>query len=300
MAVTFSNIALEEPSTVTARVASVTIARGSTNEQQEILVIGDPQSSIGLAQVLGSAPPSTTPGLVVRIAEPSTGPFQVSSLAGKVDIFPSAPAAGTYVPIRLTDGATFLDPSTIVTISTIQGAVIIRSSAANALFTAYQSTQADLRATVYQSTASDLLATVRLQTSSGGGVEGSTTSPSSGVLGVHVRHVAPPPRSVYSTVVSTASTAFYTLVSSVASMKCVVRGYSVTSTAVSAVPIFFYSGTNTVLWHTEVGSGSSGVTGANFGLNDGVFETAAGAPLNVQFGSTGVEIKLSIAYHPEA
>ena len=34
---TFNNIALQEPSTVTARVATVSIARGSTTEQQEIL-----------------------------------------------------------------------------------------------------------------------------------------------------------------------------------------------------------------------------------------------------------------------
>ncbi len=65
---TYSNIAGAEPSTVTFRVATVVIPRGSTNEQQEILVIGDPQSSLGQAAVTATAPPSTTFGLAVRLA----------------------------------------------------------------------------------------------------------------------------------------------------------------------------------------------------------------------------------------
>ena len=54
MAITFTNIGLAEPSTVTNRLAAVTVTRGSTSEQQEILTIGDPESSAGLARVLNA------------------------------------------------------------------------------------------------------------------------------------------------------------------------------------------------------------------------------------------------------
>lgn len=85
MAVTFSNIGLAEPSTVTNRIAAITIDRGGANEQQEILSLGDPESSVGIARVVGTAPDSTHMGLVVRIAQPSTT-FNVSSLAGIVQV----------------------------------------------------------------------------------------------------------------------------------------------------------------------------------------------------------------------
>lgn len=55
----FGNIGLQEPSTITARVATVTISRGSTAEQQEILVLGDVTDSNAVGRVLGSAPAST-------------------------------------------------------------------------------------------------------------------------------------------------------------------------------------------------------------------------------------------------
>lgn len=104
-----ANLGLQEPSTITARVATVTIARGSTTEHQEILVVGDPTSSNGLARVLGSTPASTEFGLAVRVVE---------------------------------------QPSTTVNVSSLAGAVVVRSSAASALFTAYQSSAADLNVTV--------------------------------------------------------------------------------------------------------------------------------------------------------
>lgn len=73
MAPTFNNIGLAEPSTITKVVASVVIARGSTNEHQEILVLGDAVSSLGVARVLAAAPNSTEFALAVRLAGgPST------------------------------------------------------------------------------------------------------------------------------------------------------------------------------------------------------------------------------------
>ena len=106
---TFNNIGGQEPSTVTFRLATVNMARGSTTEQQEIMVLGDPDTSNALAAVLNTTPASTAWALAVR------------------DVVPN---------------------STIQTISTVQGAVIVRSSAANALVTAYQSSAADLNVTV--------------------------------------------------------------------------------------------------------------------------------------------------------
>lgn len=77
MAIVYGNIAGEESATVTFRVATVAIGRGSTTEQQEILVLGDPQSSLGLARVLAIAPTSTEYGLGVRII---SGPSSAADL----------------------------------------------------------------------------------------------------------------------------------------------------------------------------------------------------------------------------
>lgn len=92
---TFSNIAGQEPSTVTFRVATVQIARGSTNEQQELLTLADPESSLGVARIVAAAPDSTHYGVVVRqvgYTAPSTT-VQVSSLGGVVSVLPAAGAS---------------------------------------------------------------------------------------------------------------------------------------------------------------------------------------------------------------
>lgn len=78
MPITYGNIGGAEPSTVTFKAGTVSIARGSTTEQQEIIVLGDPQTSNGIARVLAAAPVSTEFGLTVRIAG---GPSSVADLA---------------------------------------------------------------------------------------------------------------------------------------------------------------------------------------------------------------------------
>lgn len=87
MAITHTNIGLAEPSTVTKVVAAVQIARGSTNEHQEVLVLGDPQSSNGLAVVTNVAPASTAYALAVR---------QVPAFGTSTDTF-STLATGTTI-----------------------------------------------------------------------------------------------------------------------------------------------------------------------------------------------------------
>src|SRR3990167_9128036 len=68
MAITYGNVGGAEPSTVTFRAATTEIARGSTNEQQEILVIGDPETSNAQAAVVAAAPAGDPFALAVRIA----------------------------------------------------------------------------------------------------------------------------------------------------------------------------------------------------------------------------------------
>lgn len=148
MAIQHGNIAIEESATVTARVATVTIPRGSTNEQQEILTLGDPESSLGLARVVAAAPDSTHYGVVVRqvgYAAPSTT-VNVSSVAGVVSVNLQSTASvrvyqSTAADLNVTV-AGYVAPSTTVAIST--GSVRV-----------HQSSAADLNVTVagYSTTA---------------------------------------------------------------------------------------------------------------------------------------------------
>lgn len=81
----FSNIGLQEPSTITKSVASVTLTRNSSVEHQEILVIGDVSDTLAVARVLNSAPVSTEYGLAVRIVSgPSTAAVNVNITGDQV------------------------------------------------------------------------------------------------------------------------------------------------------------------------------------------------------------------------
>lgn len=86
---TFSNIAGQEPSTVTFRLATIAITRGTTTEQSEIQVLGDPNTSNALAAVLNATPASTAWGLVTRPVFSSTGadnPVSVSNWSSVVSV----------------------------------------------------------------------------------------------------------------------------------------------------------------------------------------------------------------------
>lgn len=111
MPITFGNIAGEESATVTFRVATVAIGRGSTTEQQEILVLGDPQSSLGLARVLAAPPASTEYGLGVRII---SGP----SSAGDLVFRPAFSSTSADNPVRAVWSSTLSDNRAIVYQST--------------------------------------------------------------------------------------------------------------------------------------------------------------------------------------
>lgn len=136
MAITYGSISGAEPSTVTFQVQTVVINQNSTNVQREVLVFGDPESSLGLARVLAASPASTEYGVVVRQVGHSTT-VNVSSVAGAVIVRSSAADFG----------ATVTQASTVWAVQH-SGPIIVRSSAADNLGTVYQSSAADLNVTV--------------------------------------------------------------------------------------------------------------------------------------------------------
>lgn len=417
---TFNNIDGEESATVTFRVGTVQIARGTTNEEQEILILGDPDTSNALTAVTNAAPASTRWGANVRIvsgpssvadfavravlpstygdhglrilqstatdllaaiqpiagstfatrplqssaadlqmtATPVAGstwnvrPLQSSAADLQVTVTPVAgstwsvrplqssysdlnglmrladrdlstniaailnglPASTVYAlavrevggggstQVAISSGivqvqpisssgvslSTDTDPastrqglivrqvgySTTVNVSSLAGAVIVRSSAADFAASVQpvagstwavrplQSSAADLQMTATQQTTSwSVLA--RNTTSSGGGVEGSTANPVAGVMGLHVRQAFSTMGST--TILALIQTAGGTteVASSVAGMSHKVYALSVTSTHVAVSSVAFFSSGALEIWGIEVGSQSSGVTGAN-------------------------------------
>jgi hypothetical protein len=131
-------IGLAEPSTITKSLAAVLIQRNSSDTYQEVMVIGSPNSttSSALAEVTNAAAASTAWGLVTRTR---TAPESTAWASSAGFHFDSSGA----LTANIVGGQ-----STTVNVSSLGGAVIVRSSAANALVTAYQSTAADLQATV--------------------------------------------------------------------------------------------------------------------------------------------------------
>lgn len=179
MPITFSNIGMEEPSTITHRAAAVTIARGSTNEQQEILCIGDGQSSLGIAVVTDSAPASTAFSLAVRqvgYVAPST---DVSVSTGSVRVHQSS-AADLNVTV-----AGYVAPSTTVAVST--GSLRVHQSSAADL----NVTVAGYSTTVNVSSISGVVATAEVLPAStfasgSKGTSGDTEIVSSAATRIHV------------------------------------------------------------------------------------------------------------------
>lgn len=447
---TFSNIGLEEPSTITKSLAAVTVTRNSSATEQELITLADPESSLGLLRITDTTPDSTMFGVVVRqvgytapsttvsvstgsvrvhqstaadlnvtvagystVVSVSTGSIRVhqstatdllarvnqgagnSSAADRWRVNVANSSASDYLPVRIVDssGTGFLTPGNEYTagstyssfagptiaynnssndtyrtvgVATPLPAQLLSSSGGNpydstnraynvnvvagaasgstiATISRFLSTSGDpvtvgdtanaaIRVNVvagaaggstivtvstgsvrvHQSSAADLTATVtfastgntvqaRVTTSSGGAVNGSTSYHSSNhtFMGLNVRPLMPVMNSVSTTVTSTASSHFYELISSGALLQKRVYAYSVTSTAASPLALEFVSGTNTVVWSLDVGSGSSGVTGANLAVPPpgALFQTAFSGNLNLRLASTGVGVRVSLAYY---
>ena len=197
------------------------------------------------------------------------------------------------------------------------------------------SSDLDLRATIYQSTAADLNVTVagyvapsttvqvssvggvvsvvqsntgtwsvlaRVTTSSGGGVEGSTTTPSTGsVLGLNVRTVQPSGRESTSVLANIGTAGGSTeVISSVTGLRRFVYAFSVMSTVTDISSVAFTS-SNKERWGLLLGTQSSGITGANLAVAPPgfLFASDAGEDINLTASSTGL-YRVSLAWFTEA
>lgn len=185
----FNHISGAEPSTITFKAATVTQTRNSSLMHQEIVSLGDPESSLGIAAILGAAPASTTFALVVRRVGDSTSiihgdstVFQGSSawqvqVTNQVRVSNStaadfnavisgnstvAPLAGSVWSVAQVAGSTWnvraLNSSAGDFLVTVSGNSTVAPLAGSAWVV--RSSKADALGTVYQSTAADLQATV--------------------------------------------------------------------------------------------------------------------------------------------
>jgi hypothetical protein len=335
----FNDIGLSQPasSTITMKIATVTIDRNSTITHQEILSLGDPDSSAAVAAVTNAAPNSTRYGVNVRvIGGPSTATdFAVRALL---------PSTASDNPVTVSQGSTAF----AVQVSTVAGAVVVRSSAAAHLATVYQSTASDLVATIHgnQSSNSSEYLPVRLTNgtaflSASQDYQQDSTMTTTSVFGptlmlrtgaeapastdswemvrgttsghLFVAVTPDPGRTLESTtalVTSTHSTAIYPIISSAAGLRHKVYAYFVSSTHTNPSTIIFCSsasGSGFDHWHVGLGSGSSGITGANMAVPPPgfIFAGVAQNALNVKVeGGSSVTatavVRVSVSYFTEA
>lgn len=312
---TFKNIGIDEPTTIDLRVATVEINRGGTLELQEIVTLGDPESSAAIARVPTAAPESTMAALAVRIVSgPSTAAdaaFAVQPVAGST--FATRPLQSSAADLQMT--ATPLAGSTWnvrplqssaadlqMTATPLAGSTWnvrpLQSSAADLQMTAtplagstwnvrpLQSSQGDLRATVYQSTATDFLVSANIRDSSGTGFVGTTTRPSTGAQGLVVRPVLNDLQSTGRSTTGNGSTR-ETFVSSVAGQRIKVYAYSITSTVTTANTVAWYSSNANMIWPVVLQAVSSAISGANLAVSPPAWLFATDAANALTFGISG-------------
>ena len=251
-----------------------------------------PSTDVGGASGSGDVSTATAPAagssaLIVRLPAPLTDStnnairvFQVASSGG---------ASSTEVIVRQSTAADLQMTATPAAGST-WNVRALQSSAADFNVSAVQGS------TVWQTQ-------TRVFTSSGGGVEGSTTTPSTGsVLGFNVRMVQPSGRQSTSVLANIGTAGGSTaLISSVAAVKHKVYAFSVTSTVVGPSSCAFVSSAAIERWGLIIGSQSSGVTGANLAIPPPgfLFETETANALNFLASSTGL-YRVSLSWFTEA
>lgn len=319
---TFSHIAGAEPSTVTFKAATVTQTRNSTVMHQEIISLGDPNSSAAIAECSSVVPSSTQVGLVTKEA----GGF-LSSLGGIVAIqgnstvlqgtnpWVVSPAAGSTWTVRALQSSaadlnvTVAGYSTIVSVAnqvnvTVSGNSTVAPLAGSTWATRpLQSSAADLQMTAtplagstwatrpIQSSAADLQVTATI----GANLQ-STVAPSSGSSGLVVRPVI-------DAILTTASTnAFastsFSVQSSGAGLRSYVTAYSITSTVQAPTTVKFYS-SGTLLWPIVLAALSSAVTGANLAVSAPAYLFRTGnqsEALTLQVTSSVAGFRVGISY----
>jgi hypothetical protein len=134
--------------------------------------------------------------------------------------------------------------------------------------------------------------TARNFTSSGGAVEGSTTTPPTGALGLHVRPLHP----ALTTFNSTAgSDSVATLVSSQATTKAFVSAYTVNSTEAGPIQCGFYSG-STLVWPVTIWAEGGQIKDAQAVPHPSyLFAGSTGQALTFNVASTGA-FRVAITY----
>ena len=280
----------------------VTVRQSTYTDFNTLSRIADRDQSTQVANVANTTPASTAWALTVREVVPQSTTVNVSSLAGAVIVRSSAASllASVYQSTAADLNVTVAGYSTTVNVSSLAGAVIVRSSAADHLVTVYQSTAAALNATVVPGSTTWTVQS-RATTSSGGSLEGSTNSPTHSVTGLHVRQALSSLQSTTVIVTSSNSTAVYSLIASVASVRHRVYAYYMgASTSGNNSTLVFMSSLAIDRWAVVF---SSGVWGANLALSPPgyIFQTDAQNALNVRIesASTAVQARMSLAWFSE-
>lgn len=329
----------------TAADLNVTVAGYSTTVNVSSLggvVLGriiDRDQSTQVAAVLNDTPASTVWALAVRTVGALTGSTQVSvkeiltssgasvmdSTEGaiKVNVVAGAAAGSTLVTVRQSTvgdfraavyqstaadlNVTVAGYSTTVNVSSLGGAVIVRSSAANFLASVYQSTAADLNVTVagYSTTVnvSSLggVVAAKIQDSSGVSPNILGTRPSTAAQGLAVRTILNDIQSTcFSTLGNNSTSA--TVVTSVAAVRHKVFAYSITSTVQAVNTLTFASSLANPLWQVQMQAFSSGISGANLAVSppSWLFATEAASPLVFKVTGTTGTYHVSFSYFTEA
>jgi autonomous glycyl radical cofactor GrcA len=212
---------------------SVTVSTGSVRVHQSSAA----DLNVTVAGYSTTVNVSSLAGKVLVDQNSTVWQVQVSSISGVV-------AVNTLDDVNIADGGNSITVDDGGTTLTVDGTVIVE-----------------------QATAASLNATVRVNTSSGGGVEGSTTTPAHGVLGIYTRPVCSSLQSTTVLITSTHSTALYDLVSSAAGVAHKVYAYFVSSTHTAPSTLVFMSSNSIDRFHVAFGSGSSGMSGANLAVS---------------------------------
>lgn len=269
----------------TAPTTLATVRQSTYTDFNTLSRLADRDLSTQVAAVLNAAPVSTVYGLAVR-------PVGVSSVSQNSTVW-AVQVDGRVRAQNSTIGdllASVQQNSTVwaVQIPSSQSVQVKNSTIGDLLASVQQNS------TVWQTQA-------RLQDSSGVGLVGVTTRPSTGAQGLVVRTVL---NDLLSTCFSTLgnNSTSSTVVSSVAALRHKVFAYSITSTAQAVNTLSFASSLANPIWCVQMQSMTSGITGANLAVSPPawLFATEAASPLVFKVTGTTGTYHVAFSYFSEA
>lgn len=280
---TFSHISGAEPSTVTFKLATVAQTRNSSAMHQEIMALGDPDTSNAIAAVLNAVPASTAWGLAVR---------QVgnSSIQGNSTVFQGTSPwliAGNSTVVVVSGNSSVFQASSAWQVQVTNQARVSNSTASDFLAQISGNSTAVIQGncTAFQGGAPWTVADVMQ----------SSVAPSSGSSGLIVRQVI-------DNILTTASTNAFastslSVQSSGAALRSYVVAYSITSTVQAPTAVKFYS-SGTMTWPVVLAALSSAVSGVNLAVSAPayLFRTAASEALTLQVASSVAGFKVGVSY----